>query len=286
MGYVDISSVTSSISELRRSVDRMSSRISDLEDHISSITGSVDDLRKRIDEIIKRQKSLESSLSSLSKTLSDKIDETSSEVVGEVREWGDSLQKGIVSVRDDVQRTNSAVSTVRKEVADVRKQQEDAYNFLKELSGRILNALKMLQGGLESADDKLKDLKSEAEGLKKSLGDLGGILQDYIDKKSKDQIKAMEKGFADVQDGLRVVESSLNDSKEEISGKLDVSHRELLGRLEGLLREIDALYMNLRDLAALLEDVRLELSNDLDVLAYSVDFCKEALSLKIVEGVV
>jgi len=93
----------------------------------------------------------------------------------------------------------------------------------------------------------------------------------------------MENEFSKMEGELKTMEQRLIESSKENLNEINATHKGLSETLNRIMNEIAALYNNLKDFAALLEDTRLELVSALDSLTYSVDSYRDAVYLKVLE---
>jgi hypothetical protein len=89
----------------------------------------------------------------------------------------------------------------------------------------------------------------------------------------------------EVGERLKLLGASLDESSRRSLEELDAARRELAGRLEKLSGEVGALYESVKEVAALLEEAKLELISLLSTLGHSVDSVREAVDMKLAEVV-
>ncbi len=258
-------------------------RIASLEGELKKISNSlshnINSLNRRIDE-------LESAVKSLGAQLHNKLDV----VFGKLGALESSIKGEVTSLRGDLQHMSSIVSNMQGDVGKLKEQASDTGKTLRktleilESIAELLNDVQRDVGvRLENIDKKLAGLRNSADSLKEGLSKWGEAIQTYVDAKSKSEIEIMENEFSKMEGELKTMEQRLIESSKENLNEINATHKGLSETLNRIMNEIAALYNNLKDFAALLEDTRLELVSALDSLTYSVDSYRDAVYLKVLE---
>jgi chromosome segregation ATPase len=184
-----------------------------------------------------------------------------------------------------VGRVDRTLSDVRSRVAKGVELVEDVQKLLQALVSQLEETRSSLRRGLEGVDRKLRELEERSRELGERLERWGESLRGVVESRSKSELEALEKGFGDLQERVRLVGAAVSESGNKVLEGLDAARKDLGERLGKLAEEVNALHKRVGELAALFEEARLELLHALDSLAHLVETYKDAALLKSLEAV-